>query len=128
MRGPQSGYVATIVAASMRACEEKSGLDPVVLDPRGVVDTFDALVVVSGSQRPPGARHRRGGRAPGAAARVRPTHVKGLAEGEWVALDYGDVIVHVFDEIDREYYDLEHLWSVPASRPARATQGLSSEA
>jgi ribosomal silencing factor RsfS len=36
--------------------------------------------------------------------------------------------VHVFDEIDREYYDLEHLWSVPASRPVRATQGLSSEA
>jgi ribosome-associated protein len=39
--------------------------------------------------------------------------------GEWVALDYGDVIVHVFDESAREYYDLEHLWNAaPAFRPA----------
>jgi ribosome-associated protein len=128
VRGPQSGYVASIVAASLRACEEKSGLDPVVLDPRGVVDTFDALVVVSG-------RNDRQVRAIAeevervvAVAGIRPLRVEGLAEGEWVALDYGDVIVHVFDEIDREYYDLEHLWSVPASRPVRATQGLSSEA
>ena len=36
-----------------------------------------------------------------------------------MALDYGDVIVHVFDETAREYYDLEHLWSAaPALRPA----------
>ncbi len=128
MRGPHSGYVATIVTASLRAAEEKAGLDPVVLDLRGVVDTFDALVVVSG-------RNDRQVRAiaeeverRATAAGVRPTHVEGFAEGEWVALDYGDVIVHVFDEIDREYYDLEHLWSVPASRPERSTQGLSSEA
>jgi ribosome-associated protein len=38
-----------------------------------------------------------------------------------VALDYGDVIVHVFDETTREYYDLEHLWSAaPALRPQPA--------
>jgi ribosome-associated protein len=128
VRGPQNSYVSTVVGATLRAAEEKLALDPVVLDLRGVVDTFDALVVLSG-------RNDRQVRALAeeverlaTLAGVRPLRVEGMAEGEWVALDYGDVIVHVFDEVDREYYDLEHLWSVPASRPERAVQGLSSEA
>jgi len=128
VRGPQNSYVTIVVGSTLRAAEEKGALDPVVLDLRGVVDTFDALIVLSG-------RNDRQVRALadeverlGALAGVRPLRVEGLAEGEWVALDYGDVIVHVFDEVDREYYDLEHLWSVPASRPERTAQGLSSEA
>jgi ribosome-associated protein len=40
---------------------------------------------------------------------------------QWIALDYGDVIVHVFDEETRDYYDLEHLWSAaPAFRSQRS--------
>ena len=43
-----------------------------------------------------------------------------LDSAQWIALDYGDVIVHVFDEETRDYYDLEHLWnSAPAYRPER---------
>jgi ribosome-associated protein len=50
---------------------------------------------------------------------VKPQHVEGVAAAEWIALDYGDVIVHVFDEAAREYYDLEHLWNAaPTYRPA----------
>jgi ribosome-associated protein len=120
VRGPQNSYVASVVGAALRAAEEKSGLDPVVLDLRGVVETFDALVVMSG-------RNDRQVRALAeeverqtTLAGVRPLRVEGFAGGEWVALDYGDVIVHVFNEIDREYYDLEHLWAVPAARPERA--------
>ncbi len=36
---------------------------------------------------------------------------EGLTEGRWCVLDYGDVMVHVFHEQDREYYQLERLWS-----------------
>lgn len=36
---------------------------------------------------------------------------EGLAEGRWCVLDYGDVMVHIFHEQDREYYQLERLWS-----------------
>ena len=48
---------------------------------------------------------------------VKPLRVEGRESAQWIALDYGDVIVHVFDEESREYYDLEHLWNTaPAMR------------
>ena len=41
---------------------------------------------------------------------VLPHHIEGKATG-WVALDYGSVIVHVFGRIEREFYDLDKMWS-----------------
>ena len=40
----------------------------------------------------------------------KPTAVAGLENAQWVAMDYGDVLVHVFLPDVRAYYDLEHLW------------------
>jgi ribosome-associated protein len=40
----------------------------------------------------------------------KPTKVAGLENAQWVAMDYGDVLVHVFLPDVRDYYDLEHLW------------------
>jgi ribosome-associated protein len=37
--------------------------------------------------------------------------VEGYREGQWILMDYGDVIVHVFSQETREYYDLERLWA-----------------
>lgn len=42
---------------------------------------------------------------------ARPLDVEGMAEGKWVVIDYGDVIVHVFQEAVRRYYNLDELWS-----------------
>ena len=118
-RGPYSSYVSTLVNAVLIASEEKMGDDTVVLDLRELIDSFDALVVTSGrNDRQVRALVEEIERYVDQVLGVQPIRVEGFFEGEWVALDYGDVIVHVFEEAAREYYDLEHLWNAaPALRP-----------
>lgn len=43
-------------------------------------------------------------------AGLRPTHVEGYNQAEWVLIDYVDFVVHVFSEKARQFYDLERLW------------------
>ena len=45
---------------------------------------------------------------------TRPLAIEGLKEGRWVLIDYGDVMVHIFQDSVREYYDLDGLWSEAA--------------
>ena len=118
-RGPHTNFVATLINAAFVAADEKLGRDSVVLDLRELVDSFDALVVVSGrNDRQVRAIAEEVERLIDLALDVKPLRVEGWASGEWIALDYGDVIVHVFDDAAREYYDLEHLWNAaPAYRP-----------
>ena len=42
---------------------------------------------------------------------VNPLNVEGMGEGQWVLMDYGDVLVHVFEPSTREFYRLEQLWA-----------------
>jgi ribosome-associated protein len=44
------------------------------------------------------------------AADLRPSHVEGYKQAEWVLIDYVDFVVHVFSEKARKFYDLERLW------------------
>lgn len=45
------------------------------------------------------------------ADKVRPHHIEGYQPGRWVLLDYGDFVVHVFDDSTRAFYALEKLWA-----------------
>ncbi len=118
-RGPQSFYVASLLDAAITGALEKLGGDTVVLDLRDLQESLDALVVTSGrNDRQVRAIADEIERQVEIALDVKPARVEGLTAAEWVALDYGDVIVHVFHDAAREYYDLEHLWSAaPAYRP-----------
>lgn len=61
--------------------------------------------------------------------KIKPLSVEGTAEGHWVLMDYGHVIIHVFFESVREFYDLEGLWSdarripIPAAPQTKAASG-----
>ena len=83
----------------------------VLLDVSGLLVITDVFVIASGTSR----RHvltladeveERLGRLG-----RRPLRREGLEYATWVLLDYGDVVVHLFDEPTRRYYDLERLWS-----------------
>jgi len=118
VRGPHSSFVATLVNAAIVGAEDKLARDIVVLDMRGLVDSFDALVLTSGrNDRQVRAIAEQVERLVDQALEIKPLRVEGWDSAQWIALDYGDVIVHVFDEDSREYYDLEHLWNAaPALR------------
>ena len=49
---------------------------------------------------------------------VRPLHIEGQTEGEWILLDYVDFVVHIFSARAREFYDLERLWRAGKRRDA----------
>jgi ribosome-associated protein len=121
IRHPYAQSVAALIDAALQGADDKLGHDTVVLDLREFVDSFDALVLSSGrNDRQVRSIAEEVERLVDLAIGIKPLRVEGWATGEWIALDYGDVIVHVFDEATRDYYDLEHLWSAaPAFRRER---------
>jgi len=92
------------------AALDKKALDPVVLDLRNLSSVADFFVILTGTSD----RHAQ------AIAQnvidafegigVRLLGEEGEREGKWILLDYGEVVVHVFLESVREYYDIERLW------------------
>jgi ribosome-associated protein len=86
-------------------------VDLVVLDLSGASAFTDAFVIATGrSDRQVKAIHDSIHQGMKNDHAMLPNHVEGLAEANWVLLDYGDVVVHVFTPATREYYRLETLW------------------
>ncbi len=95
------------------ALEELKAVNPVTLDVSGLTDVMDFLVIASGTSN----RHvksladnvcmqaKKNG--------VRPLGVEGESAGDWVLVDFGDVVVHVMLPAVRDFYDLERLWASP---------------
>jgi ribosome-associated protein len=98
-----------LVAAE--AALDKKALEPVLLDVRGATSYTDFILVVSGRSDRQVQAITDGIVARMAAEGVRPLGVEGDREGQWVLIDLGDVVVHVFFHQLREFYDLEGLWS-----------------
>ncbi len=90
--------------------EEKKGEDIVALDLRDFATVVDAFVLVS-AQVPVQARAMADEieKVLGE-ARIAPWNIEGYAEGRWILMDYGDVVIHIFLEETRELYDLDRLW------------------
>lgn len=90
----------------------KKGTDIALLDVEDLFSLSDVFVVATGSSRPhvqslAEAVVERLGEDAG----VKPLRTEGKNEGEWVLLDFGDVLVHVFSASAREFYGLERLWA-----------------
>jgi ribosome-associated protein len=90
---------------------ELKGLNTVVIDLRGRVSYTDFVIVTTGtSDRHVNALAKRIDEAMADADR-KPLGTEGTDQGRWALLDYGDIIVHVFNRQARKDYDLERMWS-----------------
>lgn len=101
-----------LALAAAREAEENRGQDVIVLDMRDQTSAFDYFVIATGtSNRQLRAMsdaiddvlmrqlgHRRLG-------------IEGYQETRWILLDYGSVVIHLFDAATRDYYRLEDLWA-----------------
>jgi ribosome-associated protein len=90
----------------------KKGLDIVLLDVERLFVLSDVFVIASGTSRPHVqslADHVEEKLREEKA--IKPLRSEGRAEAEWVLLDFGDIIVHLFQASPRDFYGLERLWA-----------------
>ncbi|MBE0467592.1 MAG: ribosome silencing factor [Candidatus Desulforudis sp.] len=100
-----------LVEAVARAAAEAKGSDILVLDIQNLTVVSDYFVLVSGRSTThvkACAEHIR--EQLHDELGVKALRVEGFREGHWVLLDYGDVVIHVFLESERAFYNLERLW------------------
>jgi ribosome-associated protein len=110
--------------------DSKKAFDILILDLRSITQIADYFVICSGSNTSQvGAIADNIGHTL-AQAGIRYSHVEGEADANWVLMDYGDVVVHIFEEQTRVYYSLEKLWGdsprIPVLIRPRELQGASS--
>jgi ribosome-associated protein len=121
------------IRTALKAASEKKALDLIVLDLREVASFTDYFVITSGTNERQVQAISDGvvetlKKAGSAAARV-----EGYKTAEWILLDYGDFVVHVFVEKARRFYDLERLWreskrvELPADLTADTNSSLRKE-
>jgi ribosome-associated protein len=98
------------IRLTLNAAWEKKALDLTVLDLRGIASFTDYFVIATGTNKRQVQaisdevveQLKRSG--------TRAARVEGYQTAEWILVDYGDFVVHVFDEKARRFYDLERLW------------------
>ena len=93
-----------------RALDEKKGRDIKVIDIHDVSVIADYFVIASGSNQNQVQAMVDNVEEQLGRAGFEPKQVEGVRNSRWILMDYGDVIVHVFDEENRLFYDLERIW------------------
>jgi ribosome-associated protein len=100
------------VSAAAQGAAAKGGNDTVVLEVASVLAITDAFVITDGTNRRQVLTIAEEVEAQvKAAGGPSPLRVEGLGEAQWVLIDFGDFVVHVFLDEVRRYYDLERLWA-----------------
>ena len=110
--GQQENRSLERALAAARVADLNRGRDIVVLDLRELTSVFDYFVLVTGSSRR--QLHAISEEIDQVLEKDfddRRLGLEGYAESRWILLDFGDVVVHMFDDETRAYYDLENLWA-----------------
>lgn len=96
---------------------DKKGREPLLLDLRGITLIADFFLLCHGTSGvhvralADAVVERLAGKG------IKPYGIEGYGQGRWVLLDFGDLMVHVFSQEEREFYGLERLWGDAPQRP-----------
>ena len=108
-------WALELAKAAARTAAENRGQDIVLLDLRKLTAVFDYFVVATGiSRRQLHAISEEIDRVLEKELGDRRMGIEGYSESRWIVLDYGSVVIHLFDQETREFYDLENLWAEAA--------------
>jgi len=101
-----------LAITAAQTADENRGTDIVVLDMRESTPVFDYFVIATGTSRKQlHAMSEEIDHKLEDDLGDKRMGIEGYRESLWILLDYGSVVIHLFTEETREYYDLEHLWS-----------------
>ncbi len=93
------------------AADSKKGYDILILDLRKLTYITDYFVICSATNTTQVSAIADSIGQTLAKTGKHPSHIEGQSESLWILMDYGDVVVHVFDDQTRQYYSLEKLWA-----------------
>jgi ribosome-associated protein len=111
----------------VRSTLAKKAFDLVVLDVRELTSVADAFILCSGRSNRQVTAIAESIQQQLKRRKKKPLSVEGAREGHWVLLDYGEVVIHVFYEPVRRFYDLEGLW-VDARRITTTSMAAETQA
>ena len=101
-----------LAVTGCKALADKRGKDIIALYVREKTDLCDYFVIASGSNAPQiRAMGERVEEIVEKELGIVPTRTEGVRDGRWAVVDYGDVIVHIFNDETRLFYHLERLWT-----------------
>ena len=93
-----------------KAASDKKAANIITMDMKGVMSSTDYFVICNAPTATQVKAIADNIEEKLAEAGVNFNHKEGYQEGEWILMDYGDVVVHIFKDENREYYALEKLW------------------
>ena len=100
-----------VLRDAARGALEKKASDVVILDVRRSRAIVDYFLIASGTNQRQIVAIADAMRETLREQQRRPLHVEGYPRQEWILLDYGDFVVHIFTERQRTFYNIERLWS-----------------
>jgi len=116
-----------MVLQCINAALEKKAKDIIILDVKGLSSFTDYMIICSGSSDRQVQAITSSIEKDLKKSGTLPLGIEGEKFGQWVLMDYGDVIVHIFYEPTREFYDIERLWSdVPRMEVGNGDQKVTS--